>query len=152
MLLCALAAEAQAQRIAVDATAHAERVLANMPHFEQIQQQQPSKTVDTADRSLDALERRLPTVDALKSADAASMLASLPSEHDLTDAASASAVEQLRRAAASVAAATATARCWRWPKRLASAPRPARAKGRAAPRLPTCLRGDSSSARLSRNC
>ena len=66
MLLCALAAEAQTQRVAVDATAHAERVLANMPRFQEIQQQQPSKTVDTADRSLDALERRLPTVDALE--------------------------------------------------------------------------------------
>ena len=112
MLLCALAAEAQAQRVAVDATAHAERVLANMPRFEEIQQQQPSKTVDTADRSLDALERRLPTADALKSADAAAiqaMLAALPSADDITDAATASAVEQLRRAAASVAAATAPA-------------------------------------------
>ena len=112
MLLCALAAEAQAQRVAVDATAHAERVLANMPRFEMIQQQQPSKTVDTADRSLDALERRLPTADALKSADAASIqaiLAALPSADELADAASASAVEQLRRAAASVAAATAPA-------------------------------------------
>ena len=77
MLLCALAAEAQTQRVAVDATAHAERVLANMPRFEQIQHEQPTKTVDTADRSLDALERRLPTADALKSADAASIQAIL---------------------------------------------------------------------------
>ena len=109
MLLCALAAEAQTQRIAVDATAHAERVLANMPRFEQIQQEQPSKTVDTADRSLDALERRLPTADALKSADAAAiqaMLASLPSEHDLADAATASAVEQIEAIIASHFAAS----------------------------------------------
>ena len=76
MLLCALAAEAQTQRVTVDATAHAERVLANMPRFEEIQNRQPSKTVDTAHRSLDALENRLPTVDALKSADALAASAS----------------------------------------------------------------------------
>ena len=111
MLLCALAAEAQTQRVAVDATAHAERVLANMPRFEEIQKQQPSKTVDTADRSLDALERRLPTADALKSADAAAIqaiLAALPPRR-YRRRGTASAVEQLRRAAASVAAATAPA-------------------------------------------
>ena len=44
---------AQAQRVAVDATAHAERVLANMPRFDaDLQRRRPSKTVDTADRSL----------------------------------------------------------------------------------------------------
>ena len=112
MLLFALAADAQTQRATVDAAAHVDRVLANLPSFDEIQKLQPARPSDTADRSLDALERRLPTADALKSADAASVqaiLAALTSADELADAASASAVEQLRRAAASVAAATAPA-------------------------------------------